>query len=242
MPCFLYTCTSFYKKRGYQFAMIPKQELTMVFTLLRKHMDQAAVKLAIRNKWDEIPKTPFTVLISCILSLRTKDEVTEEASIRLLSKYPTPDLLSQQPIEHIQSLIYPVGFYKTKAHRIIEISKTILKNYNGLVPKDFNALLSLKGVGRKTANIVMVYGFQQHNYLPIDTHCHRIPNRLGWVHTKTPDETEQQLRKILPEEYWMDFNHLIITFGKTICTPISPYCSHCPIKTYCKQVGVNTHR
>jgi len=205
-------------------------------------MNQTSVVLAIRDKWEYIQKTPFTVLISCILSLRTKDEVTEEASIRLLSKYPTPALLSKQTVDHIQSLIYPVGFYKTKAYRIKEISKTLLETYHGSVPEDFEMLLSLKGVGRKTANIVMVYGFNNQNYLPIDTHCHRIPNRLGWVRTKTPDETEKQLRKILPREFWVDFNHIFIIFGKTICTPISPFCSQCPIVDYCKQIEVHTHR
>jgi len=205
-------------------------------------MNQTSVVLAIRDKWEYIQKTPFTVLISCILSLRTKDEVTEEASIRLLSKYPTPALLSKQTVDHIQSLIYPVGFYKTKAKRLREISQTLIDEYNGNVPHTLDELLKLKGVGRKTANIVMVYGHKEHGYLPIDTHCHRIPNRLGWIKTKTPEETEVFLKKILPEQYWDDFNDLFVTFGQKICVPISPFCSKCPIEKFCKKRDVKNSR
>jgi endonuclease III len=213
-----------------------------IFTLLSKNMETAQTPLVTRKKWEKIKKTPFTVLISCILSLRTKDEVTEEASIRLLQPYDTPQKLIDLPEETIQELIYPVGFYKTKAKRIKELSRTLITSYNGEVPEDFDTLLTLKGVGRKTANIVMVYGFDNSNHLPIDTHCHRIPNRIGWVKTKTPEETEQQLRNILPKRYWSDFNHLFVTFGQTICTPISPHCSTCPINKYCKRIQVKTYR
>ena len=111
-----------------------------------------------------------------------------------------------------------------------------------MVPKDFNELLKLKGVGRKTANIVMVYGHKKSGYLPIDTHCHRIPNRLGWIKTKTPDETELKLKEILPKKYWNDFNDLFVLFGQTICVPISPFCSKCPIENYCKKILVNKNR
>lgn len=213
-----------------------------IFALLSKNMETAQTPLVTRKKWEKIQKTPFTVLISCILSLRTKDEVTEEASIRLLRTYDTPQKLIDLPEETIQELIYPVGFYKTKAKRIKELSQTLIKSYNGEVPNDFEKLLTLKGVGRKTANIVMVYGFDSPHHLPIDTHCHRIPNRLGWVKTKTPEETELQLRTILPKLYWSDFNHLFVTFGQTICTPISPHCSTCPINKYCKKIQVKTYR
>lgn len=213
-----------------------------IFTHLSKAMESVQTPLVTRKKWEKIKKTPFTVLISCILSLRTKDEVTEEASIRLLQIYDTPQKLITLPDDIIQELIYPVGFYKTKAKRIKEISQLLLTSYNGDVPNDFDTLLTLKGVGRKTANIVMVYGFDNPNYLPIDTHCHRIPNRLGWIKTKTPEETEQQLGIILPKRYWVDFNHLFVTFGQTICTPISPHCSTCPINIYCKKIKVTTHR
>jgi len=189
-----------------------------------------------------IPHNAFTVLISCILSLRTKDEVTAEASQRLLQTHNTPEqLLSLSEVE-IARKIYPVGFYKTKAKTIQAISRTLLEKYDGQVPMDFEEVLSLKGVGRKTANIVMVYGHHKHGYLPIDTHCHRIPNRVGWIDTKTPEETELALKRILPEKYWDDFNELFVLFGQTICLPISPRCSICSIEKFCEQKGVQTHR
>ena len=139
-------------------------------------------------------------------------------------------------------MIYPVGFYKTKSKRIKDISKTLIEKYNGKVPYDFNELLKLKGVGRKTANIVMVYGHKKQGFLPIDTHCHRIPNRLGWIKTKTPEQTEEELKRVLPKEYWDDFNHLFVKFGQTICVPNSPFCSRCPINKYCKKVSVIRNR
>jgi len=212
-----------------------------IFSILRQELRKYGQPIVSRPK-PGIPDTPFVTLISCLLSLRTKDEVTEQASRRLLKDYNTPQQLSRMPIKKIESLIYPVGFYKTKAKRIKEISTTLIKNYDGKVPDDFDALLKLKGVGRKTANIVMVYGHKKHGFLPIDTHCHRVPNRLGWMHTKTPEETERVLKEILPEKYWDDFNDLFVRFGQTICVPVSPFCSRCPIAQYCKRVGVTTSR
>ncbi|MEM0493300.1 MAG: endonuclease III [Candidatus Thermoplasmatota archaeon] len=191
---------------------------------------------------DDIPLTPFTTLITCLLSLRTKDEITEQAAKRLLRGYNTPESIIQLPEEKIASLIYPVGFYKTKAKRIKEISKTLVDKYQGVVPEDFNELLKLKGVGRKTANIVMTYGFKKPGYIAIDTHCHRIPNRLGWIKTKTPEETEKEIKRILPEKHWYDFNHLFVRFGQRICTPISPFCSRCPIEQYCEKILVGKRR
>ena len=212
-----------------------------VFSLLKQELHPYGQPIVSRHK-PGIPDTPFVTLVSCLLSLRTKDEVTEEASRRLLKTYHTPQQLSGLSVRTIASLIYPVGFYKTKARRIKEISKTLLQDYGGEVPDDFDELLKLKGVGRKTANIVMVYGHKKHGFLPIDTHCHRIPNRLGWIRTKAPEETEQALKEILPEKYWDDFNDLFVRFGQTICVPISPFCSTCPIKKYCQRVGVTTSR
>ena len=216
------------------------EHLEEIFKLLKKELNKTYD--VSQSKWDEIVDTPFTTLISCILSLRTKDEVTEKASSRLLKKYDTPQKIIKLPAQKIQSLIYPVGFYKTKSKRIKEISKTLLEKYDGEVPDDFDELLKLKGVGRKTANIVMVYGHKKRGFLPIDTHCHRIPNRLGWIKTKTPEQTEMELRKILPKKHWNDFNHLFVTFGQTICAPISPFCSKCPINKYCKRVSVTKSR
>ena len=212
-----------------------------IFSALKQELRKYNQPVVSRSKQD-IADTPFVTLISCLLSLRTKDEVTEQASRHLLIKYNTPEKLVQLSEQQIASLIYPVGFYKTKAKRIKEISQTLLDKYQGKVPDKFEELLTLKGVGRKTANIVMVYGHKKHGYLPIDTHCHRIPNRFGWIKTKTPEDTEHALKKILPSEYWDDFNDLFVTFGQTICVPISPFCSRCPIQQYCKKVNVKSSR
>jgi endonuclease-3 len=217
------------------------QQFDVIFRLLKQQMTPYGTPIVSRKK-QEIPETPFVTLISCLLSLRTKDEVTEQASRRLLTKYHTPQKIVQLPEKQIETMIYPVGFYKTKARRIKEISQTLLEKYQGKVPDTFEELLSLKGVGRKTANIVMVYGHKKHGYLPIDTHCHRIPNRLGWIQTKTPEETEQVLKKILPPKYWNDFNDLFVRFGQIICVPVSPFCSCCSLQKYCKKVGVSTSR
>jgi len=181
-------------------------------------------------------------LISCILSLRTKDEITAKASIKLLKKHDTPEKIVRLSTDEIESLIYPVGFYKTKAKRIKAISETLIEKYNSRVPDNFDELLELRGVGRKTANIVMVYGHKKQGFLPIDTHCHRIPNRLGWINTKNPEETEKKLKEILPQRYWDDFNHLFVRFGQTTCVPISPFCSKCPIQQFCKHISVVTKR
>jgi endonuclease-3 len=212
-----------------------------LFKLLKKGLRKFETPVINRAKRD-IDDTPFNTLISCVLSLRTKDEVTEKASLRLLKKYNTPEKILTLSEKRISELIYPVGFYKTKAKRLKEISKTLIDDYSSNVPEDFDELLKLKGVGRKTANIVMVYGHKKTGYLPIDTHCHKIPNRLGWIKTKTPEETEVALRKILPEKYWDDFNDLFVTFGQNICVPISPFCSKCPIEKYCKKINVKRSR
>ena len=217
------------------------KDVDIIFKLLREELKKYNSPV-LSKKWEEIKKTPFTTLISCILSLRTKDKVTDNASVRLFKKYNTPETLSKAPVDEIEKLIFPVGFYHTKAKRIKEISKTLLEKYNGKVPDDFNELMKLKGVGRKTANIVMTFGFNKTDYIPVDTHCHRLPNRLGWIKTKTPEETEQELKKILPKTYWHDFNHLFVQFGQSICVPISPFCSKCPIEKYCKKIGIKNQR
>lgn len=222
--------------------MKSQKNIDAIMTILQNHYNNHPQPLVSRDKWTSIPKTPYTVLISCLLSLRTKDDVTEEASVRILQKYHTPDQILSLSENQIQKLIYPVGFYKVKAKRIKEISKTLIEKYNSNVPKTMNDLLNIKGIGRKTANIVMVYGHHDEHHLPIDTHCHRIPNRIGWISTKTPEETETELKKILPKKYWKEFNHLFVTFGQTICTPISPHCNTCPINKYCLQKNVKKHR
>ncbi|KYK27483.1 endonuclease III [Thermoplasmatales archaeon SG8-52-1] len=218
------------------------KNLDEIFKLLRNELEKYNMPVVSHPEWDDIVNTPFTTLISCLLSLRTKDDVTAKASYRLFKKYNTPNQLITVSEKELESLIFPVGFYKTKAKRIKDISKTLLEVYNGEVPDDFNELLRLKGVGRKTANIVMVYGHKKQGFLPIDTHCHKISNRLGWVKTKNPEQTELELKKVLPKKYWDDFNHLFVKFGQTICVPISPFCSKCPIKKYCMQVSITKSR
>jgi len=213
-----------------------------IFQLLKEELEDKKLPVVADPDWDRTINTPFKTLISCILSLRTKDMVTEKAAYNLLKKYNTPEKIIKLSEEQIQDLIYPVGFYKVKSKTIKNISKTLIDKYGSVVPDDINELLKLKGVGRKTANIVMVYGFNKTGFLPIDTHCHRIPNRLGWIKTKNPVETEQKLRKILPQKYWDDFNHLFVKFGQIICLPVSPYCSRCPIEEYCKKNGLKNSR
>lgn len=186
-------------------------------------------------------KDPYLVLISCVLSLRTKDPVTVKASQRLFELANTPESMLTLTEDQIQKAIYPVGFYRTKAKNIKKISKILIDKYQSKVPDSIEELLTLPNVGRKTANIVVVFGFNKPG-IPIDTHCHRIPNRLGWVKTKTPEETEFVLRKILPKKLWPDFNDLFVTWGQNVCVPVSPWCSKCPIKKYCKRVGVKKSR
>jgi len=217
------------------------EHIDEIFRLLKEELKKYSQPAVSKSK-KGINNNPFTTLISCILSLRTKDEVTEQASIRLLKKHNTPEKILKLSEKQIESLIYPVGFYKTKAKRIKNIAKTLTEKYSSKVPTEFNELMKLKGVGRKTANIVMVYGHKKHGYIPIDVHCHRIPNRLGWVKTKTPEETEEELKKSLPERYWDDFNNLFVTFGQKICLPVSPLCSKCPIEIYCEKNLVKNSR
>lgn len=189
----------------------------------------------------ERAKDPFRILISTILSLRTKDEVTSSASDRLFSLAKTPEEMLRLTEEEIAKAIYPVGFYRNKAKTIREICKTLIERYDGKVPDSIDELLKLKGVGRKTANLVITLGYNKPG-ICVDTHVHRISNRLGYVKTKTPEETEFALREKLPKEYWIEFNDLLVTLGQTICHPVSPRCSICPISTYCDKIGVKRSR
>jgi endonuclease III len=186
-------------------------------------------------------KDPFLVLIGCILSLRTKDEVTEVAAARLFRKAHTPGEILSLPVRELEKLIYPVGFYRTKARTIQGISKKVLEEYNGKVPDTMEELLSFNGVGRKTANIVITEGFNKAG-IAVDTHVHRISNRLGAVCTKNPNETEDALRKVLPRKHWRLYNMLLVTHGKRTCAPLSPFCSRCPIYRFCERVGVTRSR
>jgi len=185
--------------------------------------------------------TPFEVLVSTLLSLRTKDEVTSEAARRLFEKATTPQQLLVLGEKETTRLIYPVGFYPTKAKRLMEISRIILEVHGGRVPDTMEALLALPGVGRKTANLVLVEGFKR-DAICVDTHVHRISNRIGYVKTKTPDHTEMALRRKLPRRHWIRYNELLVAFGQVICRPVSPFCSRCPVAVMCPRVGVERFR
>ncbi len=186
-------------------------------------------------------KDPFITLISCLLSLRTRDEVTARASERLFALAKTPEEMLNLKKEEIAAAIYPVGFYKRKAEQISDICRVLVEKYDSHVPDNLEELLKLRGVGRKTANIVITMGYNKPG-IAVDTHVHRISNRLGLVSTKSPNQTEFALRKTLPKQYWIVFNDLLVMHGKTICTPISPKCSICPITEYCKRAGVTRYR
>ncbi len=187
-------------------------------------------------------QTPFHVLISCLISLRTKDEVTGPASQRLFALADTPQGLLRLDTQHIAQAIYPAGFYKTKAKTIQKICKILLEEHHGQVPKTHEGLLALPGVGPKTAAITMVYGHGIHEHIPTDTHVHRLSNRLGWVETTLPELTEEALKKIVPKHYWKDLNDMFVQFGQNICKPISPWCSKCPVNNYCARIGVSRSR
>ena len=185
--------------------------------------------------------TPFQILISTIISLRTKDPVTYASSERLFANAPDPVSILSLDRSEISELIYPAGFYRRKADNIKQIANILMEEYNGKVPKNLEDLLKLPGVGRKTANLTLGLGYGI-PALCVDTHVHRIPNRMGWVDTKTPEKTEFALVKILPQKYWIEINELLVAFGQTICTPVSPKCSLCPFKDLCQKVGVEKSR
>ncbi len=185
--------------------------------------------------------TPFKILISTVLSLRTKDEVTAKASKRLFDKASTPEEMLKLRQKTIEKLIYPVGFYPTKAKNIRIISKLLIDEYKSIVPDEIDELLKFPGVGRKTANLVLVEGYRK-DAICVDTHVHRISNRIGYVGTKNPDKTEFALREKLPRKYWVIYNEILVAFGQTICRPISPFCSKCSVEKMCPKKGVDKSR
>jgi endonuclease-3 len=197
--------------------------------------------MPIVTEWAVRKKSPFHVLISCILSLRTRDETTRQASIRLFAAADTPEAILALSEERISGLIYPVGFYKNKAKSIHSICHDIITRYSGKVPDTIEELLTLKGVGRKTANLVITLGFNKPG-ICVDVHVHRISNRLGYINTKNPEETEFALRNKLPAEYWIEINDLLVAYGQNVCTPIGPKCSECGITLLCDKVGVAKSR
>jgi endonuclease-3 len=211
----------------------------------------AAIRILRREvpKWEtpivtlmaETYGSPFRVLISCILSLRTQDSTTAQASQRLFALAESPKSMLKLTAKKIEKTIYPVGFYRTKAKVIRAICAVLLRDYGGKVPDEIDELLKLKGVGRKTANLVVTLGYRKPG-ICVDTHVHRISNRWGYVHTKNPHETEVALREKLPKQYWIEYNDLLVSFGQHLCRPISPLCSQCPVDKYCDKVGVTFSR
>jgi endonuclease-3 len=211
----------------------------------------AAIKILRREtpKWEtpivtlmaETYQSLFRVLISCILSLRTQDATTAKASHRLFALADSAEAMLKLTARKIEKLIYPVGFYKTKAKNILEICRVLTDDHDGKVPDEIDELLKLRGVGRKTANLVVTLGYRKPG-ICVDTHVHRISNRWGYVKTKTPEKTEFALRDKLPKSYWIEYNDLLVTFGQHLCRPISPVCSQCPLSKYCSKIGVTVKR
>jgi endonuclease-3 len=215
------------------------EEFITLWPVLKKQVK--SLKLPWIDEMTIRERDPFQVLISCILSLRTQDKTTEEASRRLFRMARTPETLSQIPVAEIQKAIYPVGFYRVKAKQIRQMSEEIIKKYGGRVPDTIEELLTLKGVGRKTANLVVTVGYNRDG-ICVDTHVHRITNRWGLIQTKNPTATEFALREILPRKYWRQLNGQLVAFGQGICKPISPLCSVCRIYEVCDRVGVTKNR
>jgi len=186
-------------------------------------------------------RDPFRILVGCLLSLRTKDETTGPASARLFALADTPAGILALPLRTIERAIHPVGFYRTKARVLHRVCRDLLERFAGRVPADLDALLTLHGVGRKTANLVVTFAFGLDG-ICVDTHVHRISNRLGLVRTRTPEQTEQALRRRLPRRHWIGLNDLLVSFGQNICRPTSPHCSRCPAHALCPRIGVRRMR
>ena len=216
--------------------MVTNRNIGGVLRILKRLVRRWRVPVVGRYRDD-----PFTTLISCLLSLRTKDETTRGASQRLFRLARTPERMLRLSTARIERAIYPVGFYRTKARTIRSVCRTLRERYGGEVPDDLNDLLTIKGVGRKTANLVVTLAFRKDG-ICVDTHVHRISNRWGYVKTKTPEQTEMALRQKLPRRHWRIYNDLLVAFGQNLCHPTSPWCSRCPIATLCPRIGVTHSR
>jgi len=214
-------------------------DIATVIDLLVKELETE--KLPIVSGLAEKDSDPFQILISTLLSLRTKDEVTEVAAQRLFALASTPSEMLKLSEDQIINAIYPVGFYRNKTNTILHVCRELIEKYKSRVPDTIEELLSLKGVGRKTANLVVTLGYKGEG-ICVDTHVHRISNRLGYIETKNPEETEFALRKKLPHQYWTIYNTIMVAFGRNICRPISPLCSKCPVSGYCDKAGVTRSR
>jgi endonuclease-3 len=212
--------------------MVTNRNIDQVIRTLKRVVQQWQEPVVGRYKED-----PFTTLISCLLSLRTQDATTHGACQRLFQLAKTPEQMLALSQSTIERAIFPVGFYRTKAKTIHGVCRTLLERYGGKVPDDLEELLTIKGVGRKTANLVITLAFRKPG-ICVDTHVHRISNRWGYVKTNTPEQTEMALRQRLPRRYWCIFNDLLVAFGQHLCHPTSPWCSCCPLEPLCAQRGV----
>ena len=204
---------------------------TLIIDKIREMVERAALVM-LAKLTSEGFRDPFQVLVATVLSHRTKDEISIEAARRLLAEYPTPQDLARASLGDVERLIKPVGFYRVKARRLVELSRVILSRYGGAIPSDLDELLALPSVGRKTANAVLAYGFGI-PALVIDTHAHRIMNRIGLVSTKTPEETEMELRRKVDSRLWLELNNLLVPFGRHICKPADPRCGECLLISIC---------
>jgi len=218
-------------------------EWAEIITALEKWREekQNEAEPSVTTVASEYKNDPWAVLLSTILSLRTKDEVTLSSSKIILEKAPIPEKLIAIPEDTIAKLIYPVGFYRTKAKNLKKIANILIEKYGGKVPADMDSLLALPGVGRKTANLVLTEAFDMDG-ICVDVHVHRISNRMAWVSTANPEQTEYALREKLPQEYWKRINALLVVYGQKVCRPISPFCSNCVIHKYCKRQGIDKSR
>jgi len=215
------------------------KDLEKVYALLERNLKGYTIPIA--EQIDVKTKDPFFVLIGTILSARTKDETTAKVCDRLFKEIRSFDDLEKASLSKLEKLIYGVGFYKTKAKHLKELPWIIKNEFDGQIPKTIDELVMLPGVGRKTANLVVSVAFKE-PAICVDTHVHKIINRLGWIKTKTPAETEKELRKSLPKKYWSKTNYLFVMLGQNICKPVSPFCSKCFISKYCKKIGVKKSR
>ena len=219
---------------------------------MRQEQIHAAIRIVKREirRWQEpvvgvvakeSDRDPFLILISTLLSLRTKDRTTREAGDRLFAMARTPATMLKLPLKKLERAIYPVGFYQTKAKAIHQICRRLIDKYGGVVPDSIDELLTLPGVGRKTANLVVTIGYGKPG-ICVDIHVHRISNRWGYIKTKTPEESEQALRRTLPKKYWITYNDLLVPYGQNLCLPVSPLCSVCKLTDLCERVGVTRSR
>jgi endonuclease-3 len=216
------------------------QDIHQVIPILRQNI-QAWQPALVDDMAESQETTPYQILIATILSLRTKDTLTAQIAPKLFAVADNPHDMVHHSEETIAEVIYPVGFYRNKAKSILAVSHQLIDKYGGHVPDELDELLKLPGVGRKTANLVLTAGFNK-PAICVDIHVHRISNRWGYVQTKTPEQTEFALREKLPQQYWIEYNALLVPFGQNLCTPVSPWCSRCPVSEFCDRVGVGRSR